>query len=1072
MMSTLILMLAALTARADASCEVWDLPEKGLVRLEVPREAAGDGELQVFANGTPLAAQEIPGAGCCVVNPDAEMRTRSRGESIGVTFRRRSGQAATGTRLPRLAVSNAAFSVVFDEKRNGGLPSEIAWASGKRADHVGWGDRIYGNGIVGRLSGCRTAEIRDFGRGPVFRHIRTTAWFEDGKGRCAGSPKAVYDWLFLNDAPEWVMVRMRFETEGRTVWKELHSGQIEFPFSAFTDSAVAIGDGKVNVRKLPRNGKDDRATGKILVALFSGRDFAAVAGPSVCAYTYPGCKIDYLHASYGASYSANWEGEPLTRTAFFRFGSADSPARALAEPTPVGVARGSCRPVDIAAAERMGPGERPVEVRADGLRVLTAIVGGKSADIRSVRTGDGVLAVGPQRLFSIAVEGVESGKRIQLTSRDEWESVTAGEKDGSTYWRFSGPCGRPELRSLTVTVKATPAGPAGIDWSFAGRTGTSDYALDKAAVGELDLFCTGRGMRAVWPGCMGELERTPCDDGTQRSGRYPSMGCVMPWEAVWDETSGRCFMMAALDPAGGVKNVDLRGSSADASVRMSLEHLLSWDGRDPGAVSRMSGVIAWRAFAGDWYDAALRYRDWVRENAVWHPKMGPDGRRSTPQWFKDLGYILKTYGAAKKTEDDLALCREFLGVPVMAHWYHWFPGIFDNDYPHYYPPNPDVPDGVRRIHAAGGRAVPYTNGHIWDTHDRGAEDWKFTRYGAAGACRRPDGSIVTERYATVETNGQPVVFAAMCPASRTWRGKVVENAGHVVNDCGFDGYYMDQVGAFANCVCRNVEHGHPFGAGSWWQDATRRMLKDVRAACDKPVFLATEGNSECNLDQIDACVCWHIPGGVDTVPAFEVCYSGAVTVYCRAPRGPTTEAREMRMKLANTLVDGDMFGWMPVVYCQAKAINGYFRTCIRFRHANVEWFTTGEMRRPPRLTDPVPEWNETWSMFNQRRQTRMPIVQTAARRILDYDYDRDGNRLWRTGRVRKAFVYFTNFSPNESARSRVGFDFADLGVDIGRAEIVRIDAEGGRTPFPREDLDKPFDFPPDSCFGLEFKEVK
>ena len=271
------------------------------------------------------------------------------------------------------------------------------------------------------------------------------------------------------------------------------------------------------------------------------------------------------------------------------------------------------------------------------------------------------------------------------------------------------------------------------------ETGTNAFALVEATVGEIAFVNAGRGMRALYPGCMGEVKSLPCTDAVQYRGNYPSMSCVMPWEAVWDEATGRGFSVAALDPKGGAKFVVMKGRSENGTVTLAVPHRLSWDRRKPGARSELSGVVAWRAFAGDWYEAALLYRDWAREHAVWYPKMGPEGRVSTPTWFKkDLGFIVRSWGWASNVVEDVKLCKDFLGVPVMAHWYVWHRQPFDNDYPNYFPAKPGFEEGVRQIHEMGCYAVPYTNGHLWDLHDRGAEDWDFTRTGAYGACRKRD----------------------------------------------------------------------------------------------------------------------------------------------------------------------------------------------------------------------------------------------------------------------------------------------------------------------------------------------
>ncbi|MGN0853205.1 MAG: DUF6259 domain-containing protein [Kiritimatiellia bacterium] len=1056
-------------ADAVASFEIWDLPATGLVQVAVPDAVGAEGRLAVGVDGVSVRAQEVCGAGVCLLDPTSEQRARSRQAALTVTLRRQKDVPLPVPRpVDRLVVSNAAFQLAFDADRCGGLPNRLVWASGKTVANLGWGDRVYAEGRTGgHLSACRSARILDFGAGPLFRQIRTDGVFSHAKGPCPGEPRATYDWLFFGAGSEWVQLHMSFRTADGGTWTQLQAGIAEFPFSVFQQCAVPDARKGLSVHDLPRTGKPDRPAGNSWIAFLAGNDFAAVHSPDVCAYTDPKRKIDYLHGSNRVSYRQPWDGKPLVRRAFYRFGSSASPDVAFREEPPVRSPGGLRRLGMDAAVDAAGPGEEIATVLAGDLSVRVGVCDGAKAQLRSVRVKDRLIAAGRQQLFSVAVEDLATGRRLAFASDDAWRSVTTAGDAAGRSWTFAGPLGG-ALSNLTVTVRARPsADGGGLDWSFAGETGSDGFALAEATVGALELLSAGRGMRALYPGCMGEVKANPCSDSVRCDGSYPSMHCVMPWEAVWDEVSGRGFYVAAHDPQGGAKRVKLQGRTSDSTVRLELSHRLSWDRRAPGARSVMSGTIAWRPFAGDWYAAALLYRDWVREHAVWYPRMGPEGRVSTPQWFKELGFVVRTYGFASNAVADVKTCQDWLGVPVMAHWYSWHRQPFDNDYPHYFPGKPGFEEGVRDIHRLDARAVPYTNGHLWDLHDRGAEDWKFTSEGAYGACRRRDGSVYTEKYGSMETNGQPVVFAAMCPASRTWHDKVVDNCRKVVNGADLDGYYMDQVGAFSTVDCRNPEHGHPFGGGSWWQQSYREMLKDARASCRKPVFFATEGNAEHTFDQIDAFVCWNIPGGVDTVPAFEICYSGAVTVYCRSYMHPDRDSRQMRMKLANLLVDGHLIGWWPATYCTSPAMKDYLRACVRFRQRNAAWFYRGEMRRPPELLDAVPVWDEAWDIFGHKRPVRMPIVQTAARRILDYDYAADGSRIWASGRVRKAFVYFTNFSSGETATARVRLDGGDLGVDLSTAAFTRVDAEGARTPMTPAEIAAPLVFAPGCCFGIE-----
>ena len=1074
---------------AEPVCEIWDVPASGIVRLAVPKTVSGEGGLVVRVDGAAVTSQEVPGAGFCVVRLSPGQVAKACANVLRVEMSReagagRPGYGEGGESVASLVVSNAAFALSFDAAKTGGLPHRVDWADGKSCDRISWYDRVYAAGNDQGLAGAwllrntPKAEIRDFGTGALFRHVRTTGEFAMGRGKtCDAHPRAIYDWIFPNDAPGWVMVRMSFEESGSGTWDQLQAGILEFPFGTFAQSAAGVGK-SVELQDIPSTGGNVRRTSRSWCAVTDGRDFAAVYSGESASFADTGRKIVYLHASNSSSYHVPWSGSPVSRTAFFRFGSAEKPAEALnAEPPLRGP--GGLRRLDLlAAVDAVRPDEAVTTVKEGALEVRVGVQGGTRAEIRSVRVDGKLVALGPQPLFTLVVEEVKSGARTELSSSDDWTSVKVGA-DGRT-WTFSGPKKLPACADLRVTVACAAGCPAyesgssrggmGVDWTFTGATGTDAYALAEATVGALEFCSTGAGMRALYPGCMGNVEANPCSDDVRRRGSYPSMHCAMPWEAVWDEATGTGFYVGAHDPRGGAKYVALTGDSGRSGVRLAVTHRLAWDGRHPGAAGTLSGAIAWRPFKGDWYDAALVYRDWVREHAVWYPKMGPEGRVSTPKWFKELGYIVRTYGLASNAVADVKTCQDFLGVPVMAHWYWWHRIPFDNDYPHYFPAKPGFEEGVRKIQAMGAYAVPYTNGHIWDMHDRGVEDWMFTSEGAKGACMKRDGGFYTERYRSVETNGERVVFAPMCPASEVWHDKVGENCDKVVNGAGLDGYYMDQVGAFSTIDCRNPAHGHPFGGGSWWQEGYRRLLADARARCGRPVFFATEGNGEHTFDQIDAFVCWNIEGGVDTVPAFEVCYSGAVNVYCRSYLNGPKGIRQMRMKFANTLADGELIGWMPAGFCRTRGLKDYLRVCTRFRHHLAPWFYKGEMRRPPRLLDAVPVWDEEWDIFGRKRATRMPVVQTGARRMLDYAYDAAGNRLWKTGRVAGAFIYFTNFSDAEAVTSRIAVDWADLGVDPACATLARVDEEGRRSPLSAGELENPFSFAPGSCWGIEIRK--
>ena len=97
----------------------------------------------------------------------------------------------------------------------------------------------------------------------------------------------------------------------------------------------------------------------------------------------------------------------------------------------------------------------------------------------------------------------------------------------------------------------------------------------------------------------------------------------------------------------------------------------------------------WRLLRGDWFDAALIYKDWARREARWWPRLGREGRSDTPEWMRGLSAWAQSCGAPDDCVANVKRFREFLGVPVGFHWYNWHQIPFDNDYPHYFPAKPN-----------------------------------------------------------------------------------------------------------------------------------------------------------------------------------------------------------------------------------------------------------------------------------------------------------------------------------------------------------------------------------------------
>lgn len=688
-----------------------------------------------------------------------------------------------------------------------------------------------------------------------------------------------------------------------------------------------------------------------------------------------------------------------------------------------------------------------------------------------------------------------------LTSRSSWREIT---REGNTL-TFTGPLAFPDAPKLWVRITLDTGSDSDSDSDSDSNSGSdsnsdSDSGMNSdsnafrfqlstasetpsvrplsASVGRIYIENTGLKMNAIHPGACGTLIPQPAASGVRLDATYPSLGAVMPWLAVWDSDRKTGLYVANLDATGAVKNIHLENPSDSGNVLLEIRQPLplSPDSAQVGTETRFAGTVVWQRLDGDWYDAAILYRDWVRRYAGWYPKLGPEGRVSTPLWMKRMCVWCRVFGDAANVVPAVKTFCETLDVPVGVHWYQWHEIPFDNDYPHYFPAKPGFKEGVQALHALGCRVVPYTNGRLWDTRDRKNEDYAFTARGLAGSAKKTDGTPFTESYRSLEIDGSKVVFAVMCPGSKVWKDTIAENNRRLIQEYGLDGVYMDQISCAHPILCEDASHGHFLRGGSWWSEEYRNLLMNARRQIEgknapdsavtpdspKDYIFSSESNVETCANDIDGMVCWHIEG--NHVPAWCVIYSGTVFPYGRAYDGNT---RAMRMKWANNLVNGDQPGWFPPQFAQNPELGPYLRKLVRFRFHTVEYFYKGELLRAPRLTaENLPVWSEEWNVFGRHSVNTLCTVQTAARRILTYDYDSEGNRLWETGKVERALLIFTNYS-DEDVLSPLKPDWKDLGFTPETAVLERVDAEGNRTPLTLEALQRPVLFPAGETWGIE-----
>ncbi|MBI2928732.1 MAG: hypothetical protein HYY24_23970 [Verrucomicrobia bacterium] len=422
--------------------------------------------------------------------------------------------------------------------------------------------------------------------------------------------------------------------------------------------------------------------------------------------------------------------------------------------------------------------------------------------------------------------------------------------------------------------------------------------------------------------------------------------------------------LATHDPLGTIKYVAVESDPATRTVRLFYEHPapnMTAAGND----FELSGEAVWQLLRGDWFDAAQIYRAWARREASWWPQLKSGERLDTPRWMRELNVWALSGGAPSECVDKVKQFQQFLGVPAGFHWYNWHVVPFDNDYPHYFPTKTNVTQGVAELKSAGVYVMPYINGRLWDTHDRGAEDFQFTTVALPAATKQEDCTPCVESYGSKETSGEPVRLAVMCPATPLWQQKVGDIVLRLLGEVGTSAVYIDQVAAAAPRLCMDASHGHPLGGGDWWVKGYGQMLTAIREKMPPGTMLTTECNGEPFMRWFDGYLTWHWQHD-GQVPAFPAVYGGAIQMFGRAYRGGDTKDLALRMKAGQQLVFGEQLGWIDPGVMNEKENAEFFRSLVRLRAKFNRYFAAGEMARSPKILGEMPtvkadwQWSKDW----------------------------------------------------------------------------------------------------------------
>jgi hypothetical protein len=431
-------------------------------------------------------------------------------------------------------------------------------------------------------------------------------------------------------------------------------------------------------------------------------------------------------------------------------------------------------------------------------------------------------------LFSVTVRDAKTKELLTIAADSGWRQVDVSRNDAteSRKLTFAAPVDdRLKGLRIEVALDAEKAENA-VTWDLQIVADNAQWGLWHVVFPQVLVKEPGEGGKVFLPQTAGIEVSNLWDTAGKKGGTYPSGWTCMQYMAAYNKARRTGLYLGVHDPFGSTKDIFAEGQPGKHAVVFRFDHPVPDMGK-PGVDFDLPGKAKWQLLRGDWFDAAQIYRTWVSHEANWWPTLGPDGRADTPKWMRELPAWAMTGGSPSECVPQLTAFAQELAVPTGFHWYNWHQIPFDNDYPHYFPPRDGFAEGVAELKKAGVYVMPYINGRLWDTRDKGAQDWDFTRVALAATTKDEAGNPYTESYGSKESDGSSVKLAAMCPSTSLWQDRVRETVLRLFSECGVSGVYIDQIAAAQPRLCFDASHGHALGGGHWW---TQGVLEDAR--CD------------------------------------------------------------------------------------------------------------------------------------------------------------------------------------------------------------------------------------------------
>jgi len=564
---------------------------------------------------------------------------------------------------------------------------------------------------------------------------------------------------------------------------------------------------------------------------------------------------------------------------------------------------------------------------ADGAWISSITVSGEEA----------LNTTGSSEIFILDLGG-PGGGGLRLRASEGWGNVTTTSSESQCRIEFSDPEDGDAPTGLRVVMILEVEGNHS-HWDLE-ISGLGSSSLQQTNFPEIDILA-GSDNHLLLPRYSGILLSGAELAGLDWSEIYPAgWHASMQFLAHYGPSFGLYFGFH--DPTASIKTFHATASSGGLVIGASFP---APDRSLAGNDWNVPGIFELDAFTGDWFDAALIYREWASAQPTIWPAEDADrqARLAEISSVNVWGNFGGGYDPSVVQSNTIEFAQ-YMGVPSGLTWYQWNYLYGDDNYPEYFPERSGMTDAVEAMRQAGIQIVPYINGRLFDTDldGSGPEGIDFATDGEPYAVRDDAGDLMTQIF-----TGN--LFAYMCPTQAHWQDFLVEAGRKLTVTIGCSGLYIDQIGAAAPLQCMNAAHAHPLGGGSWWRSGYRDMLSRIHTAMPGTGFLTTESGADAFIGDFEGFMVqgWQADG---MVPAFQAVYADVVRLFGMKTGVSHYNDQQFYCKLSQAFAHGIQLGRF---YTSIRNATGdeekaplFVRQIARLRYKLGEFFNGGRLQRP------------------------------------------------------------------------------------------------------------------------------